>query len=98
MDQGVGLFKAGKYKEASDAFQKLTESTPNDARVWYLAAFSRGSATNQWTGETTRLVEKAVELEKAGTPDGAKIDAAFTGLNPAFKPWLDTYRKMAKAR
>ena len=89
LDQGAGLFKAGKYKEASDAFQKLTESSPNDARVWYFAALSRGSATNQWTGETTRLVEKGVELEKAGSPDSAKIDAAFAELNPAFKPWLD---------
>jgi hypothetical protein len=39
-----------------------------------------------------------VELEKAGTPDGAKIDALFSDLNPSFKPWLDAYRKMAKAR
>jgi tetratricopeptide (TPR) repeat protein len=98
LDQGASLFRAGKYKEASDTFQKLTETSPNDARVWYFAALSRGSATNEWTGETTRLVNKAVELEKAGTPDSAKIDAAFTNLNPAYKPWFDAYRKMAKAR
>ncbi len=98
LDQGAGLFKAGKYKEASDAFQKLTGTSPNDARVWYFAALSRGSATNQWTGETTRLAEKGVELEKAGSPDSAKIDAAFAELNPAFKPWFDYFRKTAKAK
>jgi TolA-binding protein len=98
LDQGAGLFKAGKYKEASEAFQKLTEASPTDARVWYFAALSRGSATNQWTGETTKLAEKGVELEKAGSPDGAKIDAAFAELNPAFKPWFDYYRKLGKAR
>ena len=98
LDQGAGLFKAGKYKEASDAFQKLTETSPNDARVWYFAALSRGSSTKEWTGETTRLAEKGVGLEKAGSPDSAKIDAAFAELNPAFKPWFDYYRKTAKAR
>jgi tetratricopeptide (TPR) repeat protein len=98
VDQGAGLFKAGKYKEASEAFQKLTESSPSDARIWYFAALSRGSSTNQWTGETTRLAEKGVELEKAGSPDGAKIDTAFAELNPAFKPWFDYFRKTAKPR
>jgi hypothetical protein len=39
-----------------------------------------------------------VEREKAGTPDGAKIDAAFSDLNPVFKPWIDAYRKTAKPR
>jgi len=98
VDQGAGLFKAGKYKEASVAFQKLTETSPTDARVWYYAALSRGSATSQWTGETLKLFDKAVEREKAGTPDSAKIDAAFSDLNPVFKPWIDAYRKVAKPR
>jgi TolA-binding protein len=98
LDQGADLFKAGKYKEASDAFRKLTESNPSDARVWYYAAISRGSATKDWTGETLRMVEKGVELEKAGTPDSAKIDAALTDLNPTFKNWLDAYRKAARPR
>jgi TolA-binding protein len=98
VEQAAGLFKAGKYKEASDTFQKLTESNPDDARVWYFAALSRGSATQDWTGETIRMVEKGMALEKAGTPTAAKIDAAFADLNPRIKPWLDAYRKMAKAR
>jgi TolA-binding protein len=98
VDQGASLFKAAKYKEASAAFQKLTETNPTDARVWYFAALSRGSATNQWTGETLKLFDKAVEREKAGTPDSAKIDAAFSDLNPVFKPWIDAYRKVAKPR
>jgi TolA-binding protein len=98
IEQAAAQFKAGKYKEAADAFQKLTETSPDDARVYYFAALSRGSATNQWTGETTRLVEKGVALEKAGNPPASKIDAAFADMNPAFKPWFDAYRKMAKAR
>jgi TolA-binding protein len=98
LDPGVDLFKAGKYKEASDAFRKLTESNPNDARVWYYAAISRGSATKDWAGETLRMVEKGVELEKAGTPEGARIDAALADLNPTFKNWLDAYRKGARTR
>jgi tetratricopeptide (TPR) repeat protein len=96
--EGVDLFKAGKYKEASKVFKKLTETNPDDARVWYYAALSQGSATNQWTGETTRLVEKGIEREKAGSPESSKIDTLFASLNPTFKGWLDAYRKAAKAR
>jgi hypothetical protein len=98
LDQGAELFKAGKYKEASDAFKKLTESNPNDARVWYYAALSRGSATKDWLGETVRMVQKGIEREKAGSPEGAKIDAAFADLNPTFKKWLGTYREAARPR
>jgi outer membrane murein-binding lipoprotein Lpp len=96
--QGSDMLKAGKYKEASDYFRKLTESNPGDARVWYFAAVSRGSATRDWAGETKSMVEKGIEREKAGSPDSAKIDAAFTDLVAAFKPWLEGYRKLAKPR
>jgi hypothetical protein len=98
LDQGSELFKSRKYKEANDVFRKLTESNPDDARVWYYAALSRGSATKEWTGETVRMVEKGVELEKAGSPETSKVDAAFADLVPTFKTWLDTYRKAAHAR
>jgi TolA-binding protein len=98
INDAVDLFKAGKYKEASEAFKKLTETNPDDARVWYYAALSRGSATNQWTGETTKMVEKGMEREKAGSPESSKIDSLFAPMNPAFKPWLDAYRKTIKPR
>jgi TolA-binding protein len=98
LEPAVALFQAGKYKEASDAFRKLTESHPNDARAWYYAALSRGSATKEWQGETARLAEKGVEREKAGTPDIATIDASFDDLNPNFNAWFGYYRKLAKAR
>jgi hypothetical protein len=96
--QGNALLKAGMYKEASDYFRKLTESNPGDARVWYFAAVSRGSATKDWVGETKRMVEKGIEREKAGSPDRAKIDAAFNDLFPTVKPWLEGYRKWARLR
>ncbi len=95
--RAVDLYKKGQYAPARDAFAKLQESSPNDARVWYFGALSTGSATNVWTGETERLVTKGVDLEKAGSPDAAKINSAFADLNPpAVKTWLDFYR--AKAR
>jgi tetratricopeptide (TPR) repeat protein len=97
LQPGIVLFKAGKYKEASDAFKKLTESTPDDARAWYLAALSNGMATNQWQGETLRMVNKGVEREKAGTPEAGKIDQAIGTFVPATaKTWFDYYRKLAK--
>jgi len=98
MSEGAQLLKARKYKEANDIFKKMTDTNPNDARVWYYAAISRGSATNQWTGETTRLVEKGVEREKAGSPDSAKIDSAFADQDKKTKDWLDFYRKSARSR
>jgi TolA-binding protein len=96
VSQGADLYEAGKYKEANDTFRKATEAAPNDARVWYFAALSNGMATNQWQGETIRLVSKGVEREKAGTPDSAKIDQMFAKLPAKQKAWLEYYRKTAK--
>src|SRR5262249_50790166 len=78
--QGAELFKGGKYKEASALFRKLTETFPDDARVWYYAALSEGLASNMWQGEALRFVTKGVEREKAGTPEVAKINAVFDTL------------------
>jgi TolA-binding protein len=91
LDPTVSLFKSAKYKEANDAFRKLTDSFPKDARVWYFAAVSNGLATNQWNdGETVRLVKKGAELEKADSPDSATIDSSLQILTKASgKDWLD---------
>ena len=90
--KAVDLFKKSQFAQAKDLFTKLEEAAPNDARVWYYAAMSTGFASNQWTGETERLVTKGMSLEKAGTPDLAKINATFADLDPGAKGWLDTYR------
>jgi TolA-binding protein len=90
----VDLFKAGKYKEASEAFRTIEPSDPKDARVWYYAAMSNGMATNEWKGETERLLKKGIEREAAETPKSSDIDAEFAKLAPArLKTWFDYYRK-----
>jgi archaellum component FlaC len=96
ISQGADLFKAGKYQEAATAFKKLQESNPKDARVYYYGALANGLTTNNWLGETERLVLKGVELEKAGTPATATIDSSFAGINPQLKPWLNNYRQRAR--
>ncbi|HMB03073.1 MAG TPA: hypothetical protein VKP69_04940 [Isosphaeraceae bacterium] len=97
MDEGVKLFKAGKFREADDLFLKMTETDPNDARTWYFAALSNGFATGKWDGRTAELVQKGIERERAGTPGSAEIDAAFRDLTPATgKDWLAAYRKGAR--
>lgn len=93
--QAVELFKAGKYKEASEILKTTEDNDPKDARVWYYAAMSTGMSTNQWRGDTEKMVLKGVEREKAGTPKGSEIDAEFTKLPPSLKTWLDAYRKLA---
>ncbi len=104
LSQGADLFKQGKYQDALGIFTQLTKNEPDDARIWYFAALSRGFATRQWTGETLRLVQKGVAREKAGTPSTAEIDAAFRGLSTENvksdngKKWLEFYRQTAKAR
>jgi TolA-binding protein len=99
LDEGVKLFKAGKFKEADDLFLKMTETDPNDARVWYFAALSNGFATGKWDGKTAELVQKGIEREKAGSPGASEIDAAFRDLTPATgKDWLAGYRQRARSR
>ncbi|MDR3636902.1 MAG: hypothetical protein P4L84_24060 [Isosphaeraceae bacterium] len=95
--RAVGLFKKGKFKDALEAFDKLELTRPDDARVWYYAALSRGFATNQWTDGTEDLAEKGVEREQAGTPATTEIDRAFRDLTTVTgKDWLAAYRVRAK--
>jgi TolA-binding protein len=95
--RAVDLYKKNQFGPAREAFVKLQEVTPNDARVWYYAALSNGYATGAWNdGETVRLVTKGIELEKSGNPDAAKINAAFADLPGGTKSWLDAYRARAR--
>lgn len=96
--QGADLFKAGKYKEAVDVFKKLEAGSPKDARVYYYAAMANGLGNGVWTGETETLVRKGIDLEKAGTPSAAEIDAAFSDLPATVKPWINGYRAYAKVK
>ncbi len=99
MEQAAALFKERKYAEARAAFAKLQEAFPGDARVWYYSALANGFATNQWTGETERLINTGLEKEKAGSPPSAKVDALFADLTTATgKDWLAGYRKRIGAR
>jgi len=96
MAQAVDLFKRGKNLEAKDAFARLQTATPDDARVWYYSALANGLATRDWKGESERLVTTGVEKEKAGSPDKAKIDAAFAELTTnTGKDWLSYFRSRA---
>jgi len=96
LQAGVELFQKKNYDEASEFFASLSKTQPDDARVWYYAALSRGLATRDWKGETERLVTQGVDREKAGKPDKSQIDAAFAGLTPETgKDWLAFYRRRA---
>ena len=96
MEPAVDLFKQGKYAEANAAFAKLQAAYPDDARVWYFSALSNGLATRNWKGESEKLVATGMAKEKAGTPDKAKIDAAFGDLTTlSGKDWLAFYRNRA---
>jgi hypothetical protein len=40
--------------------------------------------------------KKGAELERAGSPKPADVDAAFADLPATLKPWLTFFRKKAK--
>jgi hypothetical protein len=94
---GATLYRQQKYKEALDAFTRLEQTNPDDARVWYYAALAHGFTTRRWNGEgTIRLVEKGVACERAGNPSKTEVDEAFKGLTSANgKDWLANYRLRA---
>ena len=94
--QGVALFHQKKYEEASNFFNSLTTTKPDDARVWYYAALTRGLTTRDWKGRTEEMVNRGVQREVAGTPPKAEIDAAFADLVPQTgEDWLSFYRRKA---
>lgn len=97
LEQAAGLFKQGKYKEAFDRFSQLELTSPDDARIWYYAALSRGLTTRSWGNGTEQLVERGIERERAGTPKTADIDDAFRTLtSDTGKDWLQAYRQRVK--
>lgn len=93
--RAITLFKAAKYQEAGPLFRTLTESRPDDARVWYYAGLCHGLVSKTWEGETLRLVRQGVERERAGGAAKAQIDASLSaGVTDArLKDWLDSYRQ-----
>ena len=94
LQTGVQLFQKKNYAEASEIFAGLSKAQPDDARVWYYAALSRGLATRDWQGQTERLVTQGVDREKAGKPSKSQIDAAFADLtSETGKDWLAFYRR-----
>lgn len=96
LEPGMDLFQKKHYDRASEYFQSMTKGMPNDARVWYLAAISRGLATNNWKGETEKLVKEGIEREKAGKPGKEKIDSTFDKLTKETgKDWLEFFRRQA---
>jgi len=99
LERGADLFKQEKYKEAFENFSRLELSSPDDARIWYYAALSRGLATKIWGNGTEQLVERGIECERAGNPKSSEIDATFRDLTSATgKDWLGAYRQRVKDR
>jgi TolA-binding protein len=97
LQPGIELFQQMKFDQASEAFDRLTRTKPDDARVWYFAALSRGLATRDWKGQTEKLVTQGVEREKAGTPEKSQIDSAFADLTEETgRDWLAFYRRRAR--
>jgi TolA-binding protein len=97
LQPGIELFRQKKYDQASEAFDSLTRTEPDDARVWYFAALSRGLATRDWKGQTEKLVTEGVEREKAGTPEKSQIDSAFADLTAETgMEWLAFFRRRAR--
>jgi hypothetical protein len=93
------LFREGRFVEARDICMKLSAEHPDDARIWYVSALASGLATGDWNGEGTRLVTRAVERERAGTPARAEIDASLAEFNPGpARNWLTGWRERAAPR
>jgi TolA-binding protein len=97
LQPGIEHFRQKKYDQASEAFDSLARTKPDDARVWYFAALSRGLATRDWKGQTEKLVTEGVEREKAGTPEKSQIDSAFADLTvETGRDWLAFFRRRAR--
>jgi hypothetical protein len=96
---GSALFKGGHFAQARDILVKQAAATPDDARLWYSAALANGLATNDWQGESERLVRHGVDREKAGTPPKVEIDALFSGIGEQQGGrWLREWRQHAAGK
>ncbi len=97
LEKGARLFREGDYKQAREVFERLMDTQPTDPRVWYYAALANGFATNNWRGETERLVKLGVEHEKQSDISHQTINETFDYLPPnGGKNWLEAYRKQVR--
>ena len=93
LERGLALFRRGDYVEARDVFRKVVESTPEDARAWYLEALADGLATGSWTGRPERLVGEGLARERAGNPPTPVIDATLDVVSEdQGRAWLEARR------
>lgn len=89
---------------ALDAFAKLRETYPLDARLWYCSGIANGIRTNTWVGKTENLMNVGVGLEMVRRPEAKKIDDAFSekGVvklpSQQVKNWFAAYRARANVR
>ena len=73
----------GKFAEAKRDVTKLHPAPPNDEPGrGHFCALANGLATRNWKGDSEKLVATGMAKEKAGSPDKAKIDAAFQSEGP----------------
>ncbi len=96
LTRAANLIKQRQFPQAAADLGKLREQFPQDARVWYLSALASGFKSGDWKGEAIDFANRAVELEKAGSPDHAAIGAALTGLDADATRWIAYFRQKAK--
>lgn len=94
LERGIRLFQNGRYREAREVFDRLTQSiAPDDARAWYYDALATGLSTGDWSVAAPRLARKGTELEKQGSPTSDKIDEALSNLTESTgRDWITSYR------
>jgi|GEM_PF-33759 len=93
---GLALFHKGQYAEALKIFLAITEAHGDDARAWYLAALSKGLASSDWEGDTSKYLNEGIDREKADSPSTSEINASLSSLTKATgSEWLSYYRQRA---
>jgi TolA-binding protein len=96
LTDGIDLFRAGKYREAIDAFKKYEAASPTDARAYYFEALASGLISGNWQGDAVKLAARGAEIEKTGATKAADIDAALADMPANLKSWIAYYRAQAR--
>ncbi len=95
--KGIAALKAGKYRDAQAAFDRVLSAAPRNADVWLLMGLSK-SASGDLKG-AERAYEKSVKFAPDNVEAHAQLGAAYAKLNQAdkAKAELDLLQQKAAA-
>jgi len=93
--KGTAALQAGKYRDASVAFEHVTDAQPKDANAWYMLGLARAGA-NDAKG-AAKAYQRAVKLDPAPVAPHKELALSYVKLKDQAKAGAELDALKARA-